>query len=255
LESIPQATPHNPELTIIWLCAAVVFVVLASLLGIAARQSAHGRGGVSIGFFLVVVALLPLWGSFLFIFLGSLQAQSSDNYWAAAPWLVIFATYKYSWMSVGVASITGLAFAATPGNRSRKFLAALVCFIVLAIAAATYFRMDWVKAEQQRAEERAEKKAAADFVAASPELAGEIPGPIIASVSSSRERDGVPFLYRVFAYSQRDPRTRAHVVVAVSHVDGVARFRFACILPEGADWSGNDPCVATGSGEPGGRRR
>lgn len=87
---------------------------------------------------------LPLWVAIAVVCLGSLRASAPFEYWAVAPWLIIFSV-PVCVVTLVIALVTLVIYNRTPGNPSQKSKIAatsfLLCVLVVgAIAAALWVR-------------------------------------------------------------------------------------------------------------------
>jgi hypothetical protein len=126
--------------------AAVAILLLGLCVLLNARSTANWSRYGSLALLLILIASLPIWASFVYIFIGSFQSKSQD-YWAVAPWIMFLATFKYLGLTTTVAAITAALYFLVPGEPRRKLtVATLVGMSILGVLAW------WANA--QRLEER-----------------------------------------------------------------------------------------------------
>ena len=132
----------------------------------------------------------------------------------------------------------------------RKLSYAVACFSILCLLVAAGAWIYWNQRTTREAHIEAEKAAARIYVERSREVAGAIPGPIRAGLSTSMvARDGLAVRYIYYVYPEHDlsATTAVFAVVDVSRSSGPTGFRVTCVVSK-SDFKrrtsvpGGDPC-------------
>jgi hypothetical protein len=246
MENIPQAAHHPVDSALVAAIAVAAFVI-CGLLFRSWVSSRNDGGKASFVAALIAVAALPAWGSFLYIFFGSFQSNSTE-YWAAAPWLMIYATFLYSGYAISGAAIIGAIYFAAPGSRTRRLNFAIVALIAVAIGAWMMIHERIAKSEQAKLDEQADKRAVSAFVEHDASVLARLPegtqsSLVTATVGSYRsQRAQLPFQYFLFVRPRPAESHTLEVVVNVTRTMDGPEFRVACFVGENEDWMKSPQC-------------
>jgi hypothetical protein len=222
--------------------AAIAVVLLGLCVLLNARSvTTRGRYG-SLALLLILIASLPIWASFVFIAIGSFQSKGGD-YWAAAPWIMVFATIKYLGQTIMAAAVTAAVYFLVPGNPKRKLSVATLVSMALLFGVAWMANVQRLDDKQARRVSAEEANAVKAFVSNAPELPEVATPPVVAHVIRNINRDGVPVRYAVTVKSEVTSRG-AVVIVDVDRSAGEPRFTWVCTAKRDLyDWERKDPCV------------
>jgi len=221
--------------------AAITVVLLGICVMLNARSTTNLGRYSSLTLLLVLIGSLPVWGSFVFIVIGSFKSKGGD-YWAAAPWIVVIATIKYLSQTIVAAAITAAVYFLVPGEPKRKLTVATLTSMALlgGIAwRANVQRVDDKHASRVSAKEGDAVKA---FVVSAPELQGLVTPPVESWVIRNMNRDGLPVRYAVAVKSEA-ASNGVTVIVDVDRSAGEPKFIWVCTAKfDLYDWERKDPC-------------
>lgn len=176
--------------------------------------------------FLGGFGFLPLWGSVVAVYLGSIQAHTSPDYWAVAPWLVI-AAVPFCGITFGIATVTLFVHKRTVGDESRKFKFSVLTFLSLCavvIIAAALLRQQNKARELDR---KNEELMALDFVKNQKTVALTVGENFSVSLVSTTISHSAPLQYDISVSGKK----QMYAIVNVSHASGSTTFSLACLTP------------------------
>ena len=223
--------------------AAIAVVLLGFCVLLNARSATNlGRYG-SLALLLILIASSPIWASFVFIVIGSFQSKGGD-YWAAAPWIMVIATFKYLGQTIMAAAITAALYFLVPGEPKRKLTVATLVGMALLGAIAWWANVQRLDDQQAGRVSAKEANAVKAFVSNAPELPEEVATPpVVVWVIRNINRDGLPKRYAVAVRSEATSKG-AVVIVDVDRSAGEPRFTWVCTAKRDLyDWERNDPCA------------
>jgi hypothetical protein len=209
------------------------YLVLLMILVLLTNRGDRGRG--TFAYFIVNVAALPILASALFVFWLGNSGHTPSEYWATAPWLVIFAATQYSGYAAVLAVVTGVVYLLARGDNAKRARWSLGCFTILFPA---MFAFLWHQQFHKKLDLRDVQAGLVHFTARAPEVTRVVSGPISAHVL--QQLDGEP-RYIVEAISESTP-DKAFVVVDAVDNSGL-RFKVACVIPRGTPWDLEAPCA------------
>lgn len=153
MESVPGNVPKIDFGIGDLLIAVAAFLLVFILLGIAdlLARNAKTRAGSLVGLVivLVMVAFLPVWGTLVYLLLASF-GENAQQYWSAAPWLMMAAWLKFGGIFFIGALISGVVYVACRGSHRDKWLPMQFCHVVLVVGGIMYAAIVLVKSGAYR---------------------------------------------------------------------------------------------------------
>jgi hypothetical protein len=182
--------------------------------------------------FLLGFGLLPVWVATIAMFLGSLQSSRSSDYWAAAPWLVIF-SIPFCGATLLIAAATLVRQASASGDRVQKNKAARSLFWSLVLLACVIVGVWWVRHEYRQRGLKVEEGLALEFVRNHDAvIQGGSRDPSPSLVATTKTNAGVPVTYEIGT-------PLGYAIVSVNESSGRRQFNLDCITT--ISLGGRDP--------------
>jgi hypothetical protein len=182
----------------------------------------------------VIIGLLPFWAGIVVLILGARRAPSSDDYWAGAPWLLIY-VIPLCLITLVIAAVTYVVYVRIRGDWWRKLIGAAACFAVMSTV-VLIGGADWVKGyaakhAEKEAHERAIEQAGRLLVERSDLVASAAPrGFRVGLRFSTSNAAGELISLTYYIYSPDHPGSEFYAFVDVTRSTGEPQLQLLCVI-------------------------